>query len=83
MASDEIYMSTTDTIPHERNKLVTKSEVTWAFHALSIAAAYNQLEKWTREHGYNAVVGVQFLMRTKPDGEAEYSVVGTAIGWDY
>jgi uncharacterized protein YbjQ (UPF0145 family) len=83
MASEDIYMSTTETIPHQRNKIVTKSEVTWSFHAQSITSAYNFLEKWAREHDYDAVVGVRCIVRTKPDGEDEYAMYGTAIKWEY
>jgi uncharacterized protein YbjQ (UPF0145 family) len=83
MASDEICMSSTDIIPHYRNKVVARSELTWASSGATMMAAYRGLEKWTREHDYDAVIGVHFLMCAKPDGEIAYSVYGTAVAWEY
>jgi len=76
-------MSTTDTIPHHGNKMVTKSEVTWFHSTASIARAYNGLESWARDHGYNALVGVKFVLCTTPNGEIEYLAYGTAVAWEY
>jgi uncharacterized protein YbjQ (UPF0145 family) len=75
-------MSTTDTIPNYPNKMVTKSEVTWAY-STTITGAYNYLEKWAREHSYDAIVGVQFATGAKSDGELQYVIYGTAVTWEY
>jgi len=83
MASEDIYMSTTDTIPNYRNKVAARSELTWASNGATMMSAYKGLEKWTREHGHDAVIGVQFTMCAKPDGEITYSVYGTAVAWEY
>ncbi len=83
MASEDIYMSTTDIIPNYRNKVVSRSEVTWAGPGATMMSSYRGLEKWTREHGYDAIVGVHFIMCAKPDGEIAYTVYGTAVAWEY
>ena len=54
-----------------------------ASHATTITVAYNAVEKWAREHSYDAVIGIEFMMCAKPDGEITYSVYGTAVAWDY
>ena len=83
MTSQDIYMSTTDIIPGHPNKMPTKCELTWASAGATMMSAYKGLEKWTQEHGYDAVVGVRFIMCAKPDGEIVYSVYGTAVSWEY
>jgi hypothetical protein len=82
MASENIYMSTTSTIPNFPNKMVTKSEVTWV-QSTKLMSAYNYLEKWLKERDYDAIVGVQFSMCAKPDGDIEYVISGTAVTWEY
>jgi uncharacterized protein YbjQ (UPF0145 family) len=82
MATEEVFYSTTDTIPHKRDKLVNKSEVTWVYDAKSISGAYNRLGEWSKEHGYDAVVGVRFMVVHTDDG-LKYSAYGTAISWEY
>jgi hypothetical protein len=82
MASEDIYMSTTDTIPGHANKIVTKSEVTWCY-STTITSAYNALGKWVREHGYDAIIGVQLVMAAKSDGEMQYVFCGTAVAWEF
>jgi hypothetical protein len=83
MASEDIYMSTTDSIPHYRNKVATRSEVTWATNGATMMAAYRGLENWIREHSYDAVIGVQFIACAKPDGEIVYTAYGTAVAWEF
>ena len=83
MANETIYWSTTDTIPDFSNKLVTKSEVTWAHNPQSIMAAYNGLEAWARNHGYNALIGVRFMVCPGPGGGIEFWAYGTAVAWEY
>ncbi|HUJ06965.1 MAG TPA: hypothetical protein VLX31_12735 [Streptosporangiaceae bacterium] len=83
MASQNIYMSTTDIIPEFRNKVVRKSEVTWGGSGATMMSAYRGLEKWVRENNYDAIIGVHFMMCAKPDGEIAYLAYGTAVSWEY
>jgi hypothetical protein len=82
MASDKIWMSTTETIPHYPNGKVSRSELTWCHSTESFDRAYYGLEDAAVKDGYGAVVGVRFVECTKPDG-VQYWVYGTAVAFDY
>ncbi len=81
MATKYIYMSTTDIIPSRRNEVVTKSELTWSEGSKSMKEAYDSIEDWTRRNGYDAIIGVQFIVGAIPYVGFQYSVFGTAIAW--
>jgi len=82
MATDKIWMSTTDTIPHYPNGQASRSELTWFYSTESFAKAYYGLEDEAVRGGYGAVVGVRFVECTKSDG-VQYWAYGTAVAWDY
>jgi uncharacterized protein YbjQ (UPF0145 family) len=82
VASDKIWMSTTDTIPHYPNGKVSRSELTWCHSTESFDRAYYGLEDVAVKDGYGAVVGIRFVECTKPDG-VQYWVYGTAVAFDY
>jgi hypothetical protein len=82
MASDKIFMSTTDTIPHYPDMRVTRSELTWCHSRESFVRAYYGIEDEAVKNGYGAIVGVRFVECAKPDG-IEYWVYGTAVAFDY
>jgi hypothetical protein len=56
VASDKIWMSTTDTIPHYPNGKVSRSELTWCHSTESFDRAYYGLEDAAVKDGYGAVV---------------------------
>jgi len=43
--------------------------------------AYDSIEDWTRRNGYDAIIGVQFIVGAIPYVGFQYSVFGTAIAW--
>jgi uncharacterized protein YbjQ (UPF0145 family) len=82
MATDKIWMSTTDTIPHYPDGRVSRSELTWAYSTESFGKAYYRLEDAAVRDGYGAVVGVRFVEATTKDG-IQYWAYGTALAFDY
>lgn len=82
MATDKIWMSTTDTIPHYPDGKVSRSELTWCHSTESFARAYYGLEDAAVKDGYGAVVGVRFVEATTSDG-IQYWVYGTAVAFEY
>lgn len=60
MPSQEVAMSTTDSIPGD-GRAIAHSTVAWSTTQSNTLDAYNSLRKWARDNGWDAVVGLRFV----------------------
>jgi hypothetical protein len=75
MADRYIYLSTTPTIPAQKDRVVINSHFIWAQHQ-SVTVAMAEVTDWVRENNWDAIVGLHVSA-----GTGTIVVFGTAILW--
>jgi uncharacterized protein YbjQ (UPF0145 family) len=79
MREDEVVMVTTESVPGD-DRVIVQSLVLWHAADENIAVALNNLRKRAAENGWDAVVGIRFLVNQtiSPVNSSALSTVSSA-----